>query len=61
MVSKALPEAYLRKYYQQSLFQIQGDLSSGNGVLFPLRGYSTLRPLWTGHEICFSYTLISLP
>ena len=35
MVSKAIPEAYLRKY-QRPIFQIQGVFSSGNGSPLPL-------------------------
>lgn len=60
MLSKAIPKAYLRKY-QRPMFQIQGVLSSGNGSPPPLSLllFHRLRTIWTCHEICFSYSLIS--
>lgn len=59
MVSKALPEAYLRKY-QHAIFHIQAVSSPGNSFSFPsLLLFHGLQPIWTCHGICFSYSFIS--
>lgn len=58
MVSKAIPEAYLRKY-QRPIFQIQGVLSSGNGFPSPLSCYSTDSELF-GRVMKYAFLSLSL-
>lgn len=58
MVSKALPEAYLRKY-QPAIFHIQGVFGSGNGFTSPFPCYSTDEELF-GRVMKYAFLTLSL-